>query len=52
MLVLSRKIGEEIRIGDAIVKVVSISGNRVSVAIEAPKEVKILRRELEVKHDD
>lgn len=46
-LVLSRKAGESIRIGnDVIVKVNRISGGRVSLAIEAPEHVKIVREEL------
>ncbi len=47
MLVLSRKIGEKIHVGDSItVEVRRIAGNRVSLAIEAPKHVRILRGEL------
>ncbi len=48
MLVLSRKEGEKLVIGDNITLVVSkISGNRVTVGIEAPAEVKIVRGELQ-----
>jgi carbon storage regulator len=48
MLVLSRKAGEEIMIGDNIRLVITrISGNRVTVGIAAPKMVQITRRELE-----
>jgi carbon storage regulator CsrA len=48
MLVLSRKIGDTIRIGDNIEIVVSrISGNRVTIGIDAPKDVRILRGEVE-----
>ncbi len=47
MLVLSRKENEAILIGDDIVITVSrISGNRVRFAIDAPKEVRIVRSEL------
>jgi len=47
MLVLSRKEGEKLVIGDNITLVVSkISGNRVTVGIEAPVDVKIMRGEL------
>jgi len=47
MLVLSRKVGESIRIGDAITVVVNrISGNRVTLGIEAPRRMKIIRGEL------
>jgi carbon storage regulator len=48
MLVLSRKAGEEIMIGDNIRLVITrISGNRVTLGISAPKMVQIARRELE-----
>lgn len=48
MLVLSRKQGERIHIGDDIVIVVNkIQGNRVSIAIEAPKHLNIKRSELQ-----
>lgn len=46
MLVLSRKQNESIVIGDSIIKITRVSGNRVTVAIEAPKHVKIIRGEL------
>ncbi len=47
MLVLSRKEGESLVIGDNITLVISrIAGNRVTIGIEAPKDVKIMRSEL------
>jgi carbon storage regulator len=47
MLVLSRKIGEAVIIGDRIVVTVSrVSGNRVVLGIEAPSDVRVLRSEL------
>jgi carbon storage regulator len=47
MLVLSRKEGERLIIGDDITLVISrIDGNRVSIGIEAPKHVKVMRSEL------
>lgn len=47
MLVLSRKTDESIRIGNDIeVTVVSVRGNRVKLAISAPKEIPIQRSEL------
>jgi carbon storage regulator len=47
MLVLSRKPGEKIVIGDGItVTVVEVDGNRVRLGIEAPADVRILRGEL------
>jgi|LakMenEpi03Aug12_release.lakeMendotaPanAssembly.Ray.scaffolds.fasta_scaffold00039_24 carbon storage regulator len=48
MLVLSRKEGERIQIGDQITVVISkIAGNRVSIGIEAPRDLKVVRGELE-----
>ena len=47
MLILSRKVGEQIVIGDGITVVVSrVSGDRVTLGLEAPPEVRILRGEL------
>jgi len=46
MLVLSRKLDEEIYIGDICVKVVEINRGAVKLGIEAPKEMQILRGEL------
>jgi carbon storage regulator CsrA len=47
MLVLSRKVGERIHIGnDVFVEVRRVSGNRVTLAVNAPKSVRILRGEL------
>jgi carbon storage regulator len=50
MLVLSRKSGESIRLGDDIeVTVCQISGHRVRLAISAPRHVSIRRSELDVR---
>ena len=47
MLVLSRKIGETIVIGDQIqVKVLGIEGDQVKLGIVAPKSVKVHRSEV------
>ena len=47
MLVLSRKIGETLYLGDNIViEVRRVAGSRVTLAIDAPREVRILRGEL------
>ena len=47
MLVLSRKEGEKLVIGDNITVVVSrVAGNRVTLGIEAPSDVRIVRGEL------
>lgn len=48
MLVLSRKLMEQIRIGDNIVvMVLGIRGNTVRLGIDAPKEILVLRSELQ-----
>ena len=48
MLVLSRKVGERILIGDQItVTVVRISGGGVRLGIEAPPEMAVIREELQ-----
>lgn len=47
MLVLSRKAGELIHIGSEItIEVRRVAGNRVTLAVQAPREVRILRGEL------
>jgi carbon storage regulator len=48
MLVLSRKDGQQIMIGeDVVVSVLRVAGNRVRIGIDAPDAVRILRGELE-----
>ena len=50
MLVLSRKVGERIWIGDQIaVTVVRITGGGVRLGIEAPPEMAVVREELKKK---
>lgn len=47
MLVLTRKLGETIVIGDNIViKVVDIHGKQIRLGIEAPTEISIFRGEI------
>lgn len=47
MLILSRKVGESVTIGnDIVVKVVSLSGNQIRLGITAPREVRVLREEI------
>ena len=49
MLVLTRKIGEEVLIGDAIrVRVLEVQGNRVKLGFVAPDEVRFKRGELPI----
>jgi carbon storage regulator len=52
MLVLSRKLGEKLVIGDNISVVISrVAGNRVTLGIEAPANVRIVRGELRTEFD-
>ncbi len=47
MLVIKRKVSESIMIGDDIEIIISeISQDKVKIAINAPKDIKITRREL------
>ena len=49
MLVLTRKVGESITIGDQIeVTIIEIKGDQVKIGIEAPKAVDIHRKEIYV----
>ncbi|RLS23713.1 MAG: carbon storage regulator [Planctomycetota bacterium] len=48
MLVLTRKVGERIQIGDQItVSVIRIQNGKVRIGIEAPDDVRIRRDEIE-----
>jgi len=48
MLVLSRKVGEKIHIGQGItLTITQIKGNRVKLGIEAPDDLRIVRGELQ-----
>ena len=47
MLVLTRKLGEVIRVGDAVtVRVLEVKGNQVRLGVDAPAEVRIYREEV------
>ena len=47
MLVLTRKAVQKIRIGnDIVITVLKVQGDQVSIGIEAPKELQIVREEL------
>lgn len=47
MLILTRRQGEAFLLGDNIqISVSEINGDRVRIAIDAPKDVKVLRKEL------
>lgn len=47
MLVLTRKLGESIRIGDnIIVRIVDLDGRHVKLGIDAPKNITVNREEI------
>lgn len=47
MLILTRRVGEEICIGDDItVVVLGIKGNQARIGVQAPKEVPVHRQEI------
>ena len=47
MLVLSRKKGEQIQIGDGIViTVIHLTGKNVKIGIDAPRDTRVTRSEL------
>ena len=49
MLVLQRKIGESIYIGDDIkITIQDVLGERVKISIDAPREISIMREELRI----
>ena len=50
MLVLSRKVGERVWIGEDIaVTIVKITGGGVRIGIEAPAEMPVVREELKLR---
>lgn len=47
MLILNRKIGESIILGDDIeLKILEVQDGKIKIGIEAPKDVTILRKEV------
>ena len=45
MLILTRKVGESVLIGDDIsITVLSVRGNQVKLGVQAPKEVSVTER--------
>jgi carbon storage regulator len=47
MLVLSRRLGEKLIIGDNVkITVLGISGNQVRLGIDAPREIPVHREEI------
>jgi len=52
MLVLTRKKGETIAIGDNIqIQVLSVKGGQVRIGVDAPKEIRVNREERQEKSD-
>ena len=47
MLILTRRIGEKVIIGENVtVTILALQGNQIRVGIDAPKEVKVHREEI------
>ena len=47
MLILARRIGESIMVGDQVeISIVDIKGDQVKLGIKAPSQVKVYRREV------
>ena len=53
MLVLTRKIGERLRIGDEIsVTILGVKGSQIRIGINAPKKISVHREEIYDKIND
>lgn len=47
MLVLTRRVGEQIRIGDdVVITILGYRGNQVKVGIDAPRHISVDREEI------
>ena len=47
MLILTRKPGERVRIGDnVVITVFGVNGNQVRIGVDAPREIEVHREEI------
>ncbi|KFZ28237.1 carbon storage regulator [Pseudidiomarina atlantica] len=47
MLILSRRVGETLMIGDDVkITILKVSGNQIRIGVEAPKDVSVHREEV------
>jgi carbon storage regulator len=47
MLILTRKVGESVKVGDHVtVTVIAVKGNQVRLGINAPRDVEVHREEI------
>lgn len=50
MLILTRKVGEKLIIGDNVtVSILSLKGNQIRIGIDAPRDIEINREEIHQK---
>ena len=53
MLILTRKIGESLMIGDEVtITVLEVKGNQVRIGIKAPKDISVHREEIFIRIKD
>ena len=47
MLILTRKVGESLLIGDDVsITILNVRGNQVKIGVKAPKEISVHREEI------